>query len=269
MFAYRDGMSIPNPLAELSPYELKRWRSLQAHWKTKAERKNILPPKVRTAVAGASATTRDALRTAGRKVAELTPEPVKHAGGAVIDSALEPTVRAVVALVDLATDWVVELNDPEAVFRFHRERGRDVTTLVDLRALDLAELDEFSRRFSLRWRTLGALEGGAMGALGFVPIVGTLVSVPADAVVVHLLSTGLATRSAYTYGLDAQDDEQRHHLERMVRNSYAEQAAKASAVHNASKAYGAGKGRVRWSKKLRDDHRISGCIREAHESRVR
>lgn len=240
----------------MSAYERKYWQRLENHWRKKAERKRLLPPRVRAAVESAGESTRAAASAGGRKVVDLTPNAVKDAGGVVIDGVLEPTVRAVVALVDLATDWVVELNDPETVLDFHRERGREVRSLPDLLSLDLAELDEFSRRFALRWRTFGAAEGAAMGALAFIPVVGTMVSIPADALVVHLLSTGIATRSAYTYGLDAQDDGQRHHLERMVKNSYAEQAAKAGAVHKAARAFDAGKGRVKWSEKLRNDHRI-------------
>jgi len=254
------GMDDSDSLAAMSPYERKRWRGLEEHWQKKAERKGLLPPKVRAAVDGAGETTQAAMRAVGRTVLELTPDAVRDVGGVAIESVLEPTIKSVVALVDLATDWVVELNDPKKVLEFHQERGRAIQSLSDLATLDLAELDEFSHRFALRWRSFGAIEGASMGALAFVPVVGIAVSVAADAMVVHLLSTGIATRSAYTYGLDAQHDEQRHHLDRMIKNSYAEQAAKAGAVLKTSRAYDAGKGRVRWSEKLREDHRVLGAL---------
>lgn len=281
-----------DPLDAMSGYERKRWKSLDTHWRKKAQRRQVIPPRVRAALGSAGGTSRATARAAGRKVVDLTPDAVKDVGewtqaavgaaarkvveltpdaakdvpGFVVDGVFEPTVKAVVALVDLAADWVIELNDPATVLEFHRARGRNVQELADLSSLDLADLDEFSRHSSRRWGTFGAAEGAAMGALGFIPVVGTLASIPADALILHLLSTGIAVRSAYTYGLDAQGDDQRHHLDRMVKNSYAEQAAKAGVVHKAAQAFEAGKGRVKWSEKLRNDHRILEALERLMKS---
>lgn len=224
------------------------------------DRPECASSKVRAALDDASSSSRATASAAGRKVAKHAPAAVKDAGGFVIDGVLEPTVKAAIALIDLAADWVVELNDPEKVLDFHRLRGHDVQELSDLSTLDLAHLDLLGKGSALRWGTFGAAEGAAMGALAFVPVAGTLVSIPADALVIHMLSTAIATRAAYSYGFDADDEQQRGHVDRMVRNHYVDQAAKVGVVHKAAQAFDAGKNRVKWSEKLRNDHRILEAI---------
>ncbi|MFI5708994.1 EcsC family protein [Kribbella sp. NPDC051620] len=150
--------------------------------------------------------------------------------------------------------------DPEKVLEHHRAKGREVSSLADLRALDLKELDEVTRRMALQWRTAGAAEGSAMGVLALVPFAGGVTAIGLDVVVMQVLSTAIATRVAYAYGFDAMDPDQRHLIDRMVLRAYKEQALKAGAVREASSAFNAGLGRKNWSKKLREDHRLMAAV---------
>jgi hypothetical protein len=49
-------------------------------------------------------------------------------------------------------------------------------------------------------------------------------------------------------------------IDRMVVRAYRNQAPKAGTVKSASHAFDAAKGRVNWSKKLREDHRLMAAI---------
>ncbi|WP_166680282.1 EcsC family protein [Kribbella sp. VKM Ac-2566] len=132
--------------------------------------------------------------------------------------------------------------------------------MADLRALDLNDLDEVTRRIVLRWRSTGAAEGGALGVLALVPFAGGVTAIGLDVVVMQVLSTAIATRVAYAYGFDALAPHQRHLIERMVLRAYKDQGIKAVAVRDASAAFNAGRGRQRWSQKLREDHRLMAAV---------
>ncbi|MEV8375189.1 EcsC family protein [Kribbella sp. NPDC056861] len=220
----------------------------------------LLPPKARSAINVAGASARDVTAKAGRKISEVTPQPVKDATGATLDSALIPALKGAVHLLELVTDWTAELMDPEKVLAHHRAKGREVSTLADLQALDLKDLDEITRRIVLQWRTAGAAEGGALGVLALVPVAGGVTAITLDVVVMQVLSTAIATRVAYAYGFDAMDPDQRHLIDRMVLRAYKEQAPKTLAVREASSAFNAGLGRKNWSKKLREDHRLMAAV---------
>ena len=163
---------------------------------------------------------------------------------------------AAVALLEWATDVVGELTDLEKVLEYHRRQGRDVRTLDDLKQLDLKELDQFTRQMALKWWSIGVGEGAAVGALATIPGPGTFASLTVDTILGQVLCSSIATRYAYAYGFDAPDPDQKHLVERMVVRAYKEQAPKVGTVRQAAKAYMAGKGRVRWSEKLRKDERI-------------
>lgn len=238
----------------MSTYEHRRWEELNEHWDK--ERRKLMPARARDALDSAGDGTRKVLGRAGRKVAEVTPQGMKDASAFVGDAALEPTIKAVVGVLEWTTDMVTELTDPEKVLEYHRAHGRDVQTLADLRGLDLKDLDEFTRRMSLKWRGIGIAQGGAFGALAFVPVLGTGASLVLDAVVSQVLTTAIATRVAYAYGFDPNDPDQKKLIERMVLGAYTKQVVKAGTVNEAAKAYAAGAGRQRWSQKLREDHRI-------------
>lgn len=233
---------------------------LQEHWARAGQRRVVAPPRVRAALEGVVDRTSGVGARAAGHVARVAPDKVKRAAGSVLDSTLVPAAESVVRLLELVTDWSVELTDAERVLSHHRERGRDVTSLKDLRHLELGELDEVTRRLELRWRTLGAAEGGALGLLAFVPVAGGLAAVTLDLLVVQVLSTSIATRAMHAYGFDPATPAAERMIEQMVSRAYREQASKAATQHQATTAFTAAAGRVRWSDKLREDHRILAAV---------
>lgn len=179
-----------------------------------------------------------------------------------VDAALVPTVHHVVRLLELLNDWVVELTDPAAVLAYHRDEGRTAESLQDLKALDLQLLEEFTDGMALRWRTLGAAQGASFGALAMipVPVLGSVAAITLDLVAMQALTAAIATRVCYAYGLDAADPDMRHVIDRMVARAYRNQTVKATSVKKAGAAFDAAKGRVQWSKKLREDHRLMAAV---------
>lgn len=253
---------IPDP-DPMSRYERKRWEELQAHWEKKAQgRKQWLPPRARAALDTTKQATKDTASNAGKAVAERTPERVKAVAGGAVDAALAPTVQNVVQLLELLNDWVVELMDPEAVLKHHREQGRDVESLEDLRRLDLKALDELTDRMALKWGTVGVGQGASFGALAMipVPVLGSVAAIGLDMIAMQALTGAIATRICYAYGYDAADPDMRHIIDRMVARAYRNQVAKAGSVKKASAAFDAAKGRLRWSQKLRDDHNLMAAV---------
>lgn len=244
---------------EMSTYEAKAWGDLNDFWQRKAERRS-LPPRVQEAVDATTSKVKGAASVTGGFISDVAPQPIKDAGGAVLDWTLEPTVRAVVGMLELVTDAVQEFTDADKVLDHHREAGRRVRTLADLRSLDLEQLDSYTRTLALRSGLTGFIEGGAMGVLAFVPVAGSVAALGADLVVMHALSTAIATRAAYAYGIDPTSDAERHHLDRMLRKAWAAQAPKSRTVKSAKDAFQAGAGRVNWSQKFRDDHRIAAAM---------
>ncbi|MCK8431864.1 EcsC family protein [Streptomyces sp. D2-8] len=244
----------------ISPYESRRWRELNAHWGKKAKRRELVPPKARAALDAAGEKTKGLAVRAGTAVAEATPEPLKEFGTKAAGAALAPTVHGIVRTIDLVNDWVVELTDPQKVIDFHRRKGRDVASLADLRELDLADLDEVVRRLVLQWRSFGAAEGAALGALAMVPFAGGAVAIATDLLVMQILMNAIVTRVCYAYGFDAKAPELQHVVRRMVTRSFGEQVPKAATARSANLAAAAAKGRKNWSKKLRNDHRILAAL---------
>lgn len=244
----------------MTVYESTAWTDLNDYWRKKSEKSAIMPPKGRQAIEAASGKAKDLASATGGFVAGVAPQPVKNAGGLVVDWTLEPTVRAVLGLLELVTGWIQELTDEEQVFAHHRKNGHGVVRLSDLQSIDMEELDRYTGLLSLRWGTIGAAEGAVMGALAFVPIAGTVTSIGADLVVMHGLSTAIATRAAHAYGIDPTNQEEQNHLDRMLRKAWVAQAPKAGTVKKAADAFEAGAGRVRWSDKFRNDHRIAAAV---------
>jgi hypothetical protein len=105
--------------------------------------------------------------------------------------------------------------------------------LAGLRALNLKHLDDLTRRMALRWRSIGAAEGGALGVLALVPFAGGVAAIGLDVVIMQVLSTAIATRVASAYGFDAISPDQRHLIDRMVLRAYKEQGPKAAAIREA------------------------------------
>jgi hypothetical protein len=244
----------------MSPYEERRWAELQRHWTKKAARRQVLPAKARATLGAAGGQVKDAAGKVGQAVSHATPVVVKDGIETVTDVALGTAVKGAVHLLELMTDWTTELMDPEKVLEYHRAAGREVATLEGLKEFDLKHLDDFTRTMARNWRTSGALQGGAMGVLAMVPYAGGLAAITLDMVAMHVLSTAVATRVCFAYGLDVRDDEMRHLVDRMVLRAYRNQAPKAEAVQKAGAAFNAAKDRVRWSQKLRDDHKLMAAV---------
>ncbi len=244
----------------MSSYERRRWVELEEHWAKADQRRRIVPAKVRQALTSAGGQLADVGGRAAQRVASAAPEQVKNAATSAVDATLVPTVKAVVHMLELVTDWSVELTDPERVLEHHRGRARDVSTLEDLRALDLELLDEVTCKLPLRWRSLGAAEGMAVGALAFLPVGGGLAAITLDVLVVHILSTSIATRAAHAYGFDPSSPQTERMIDRMVQRAYSEQAAKVATQRQAASAFRAAAGRQRWSQKLREDHRLLAAV---------
>lgn len=243
----------------MSAYEAQVWSDLQEFWKRKAERRE-LPPKAQGAIDSAGAKVKGAASATSGFVRDHTPKPVKDVGGFALDRSLEATVKATVGLMEWVTETVQEFSDPKAVFTFHREKGRPVDNLAAVRALDLEELDELTRRFVWKCRTTGMVEGAALGGVTFIPVAGSVAAIGLDLVIMHALSTAIATRAAHAYGIDPGSAAGQEHLNRMLRKAWAAQAPKTGTVNGARRAFDAGAGRVRWSDKFRNDHRIAAAV---------
>ncbi|OUE20611.1 EcsC protein family protein [Clavibacter michiganensis] len=170
--------------------------------------------------------------------------------------AVKPALEAALALVELVNDWAVELNDPRAVEKLARKRGTNVDHFTELRAQDLKACDRLLSKSTLIWRTVGAVEGGTMGVLSLVPVAGLVVAIPADVLVVQVMSVSIASRVAYSYGYDPRDPAEQTFIQRLVNRSFMAQAAKTKPLRDAARAAEAIKDRVNWSAKLRQDHQL-------------
>lgn len=258
------GSPVPNHLSAaaggMSPYERRRWAELEEHWAKAGQRRRIVPVKVREAVASTGGRVADIGGKAVQRVAAGAPEQLKDAATVAVDATLVPTVKAIVHTLELVTQWSVELTDPEHVLRHHRDRARDVSSLEDLQGLDLEVLDEVTRKLPLRWRSVGFAEGAAVGALAFLPVGGGFASITLDVLVVHVLSTSIATRAVHAYGFDPSSPQTARMIDRMVQRAYKEQVGKVGTQRRAGAAAKAAAGRQNWSQKLRDDHRILSAV---------
>lgn len=252
-----------DPLTEgatpMSAYESQVWDALNKHWQRRNNRHG-LPNWAGTAFDRAGGVTGNAVRRVAEAVPETIKEPVRRAGDAVASKAARPTVEAAIALVELVNDWALELNDPKSIEKLARKKGVELNSFTELRQQDLKVCDRLLTLNTLRWRTAGAVEGGAMGVLAMVPVAGFPVAMTADILVIQVLSTSIATRIAYSYGYDAKDPGEQAFIQRLVRRSFMAQAAKAKPLQEAALAAGAIKGRVKWSQKLRTDHRLLAAM---------
>ncbi|ALN14489.1 EcsC family protein [Acidipropionibacterium acidipropionici] len=246
-------------LPPMDAYDLQVWRVLNQYWEHKNDSR-ALPNRVTAALERGGAAAGKAVKKAVGTVPEVVREPIRRAGETVTVAALRPTVQAATSLLDLVNAWSLELNDPKSVEKRAQKQGLDIETFVDLRDADLKACDRLLTFDTLTWRSFGALEGGAMGALAMVPVAGLPTSIGADVVVIQVLSTAIAARVAYSYGFDARDPREEEFIQRLVTRSFKKQAAKAVPMREAAQAAHAVKGRVRWSSKLRGDHKLVAAL---------
>ncbi|SDH30921.1 EcsC protein family protein [Lentzea fradiae] len=250
---------VDDGLESMSSYERQVWDRLNEHWERRDSRRG-LPNWASAAVKRTGEVTRGALSGVADAVPEGVKRPIRQAGGAVAGTAIRPALEAATRLLELVNVWAVELNDPHSLEKLARKRGLELHSFTDLRKQDLKVCDRLLTRNTLKWRTAGALEGGALGLLAMVPVAGIPLAITADILVIQVLSASIASRIAYSYGYDAKDPAERIFIERLVQRSFVAQAAKVKPLHETARAASAVKGRVRWSPKLRADHRLLAAL---------
>ena len=243
----------------MSSYEGQVWDALNEHWQRRDNRRG-LPNWASAALGRTGEVTGNAVRRATEAVPQAVAEPIRRAGDAVADKALRPALAAAAALLELVNDLATDLNDPKNVEKLARKRGFEIDTFSELRHQDLKVCDRLLTRNTLTWRAVGAVEGGVMGSLAVIPVAGTFVALTADVLAIQVLSSSIAARIAYSYGYDAKDPKEQDFIQRLVQRSFVAQAAKARPLRDTARAYDAVKGRVRWSKKLREDHRLLAAL---------
>ncbi|WP_433260967.1 EcsC family protein [Micromonospora vinacea] len=255
--------TVTDPLvdgtAPMSAYEGQVWERLNEHWQRRNNRRS-LPNWASAALDRSGGVARQVASRATRAVPEAIKEPVRRGGDAVASMALRPAAEAAAALLELVNAWALELNDPKGVEKVARKRGLELGSFAELRQQDLRVCDRLLTRNTLRWRTAGAIEGGAMGLLAMVPVAGIPAAMTADILVIQVLSASIASRIAYSYGYDAKDPAEQLFIERLVHRSFMAQAAKVGPLRETARAASAIKGRVRWSEKLRADHRLVAAL---------
>ncbi|MFF9407537.1 EcsC family protein [Streptomyces anandii] len=257
MSAYAE--SLVDGAIPMSAYEKQVWDTLDEHWQRRNNRRG-LPNWASNALGRTGEVAGNAARRVKDAVPDAVSEPIRRAGEAVADAALRPALAGAAALLELVNDWAMDLNDPENVEELARKRGYEIDSFTELRQHDLKVCDRLLTRNTLKWRTTGAFEGGAMGLLAMVPVAGIPAAMTADILVVQVLSTSIAARIAYSYGYDAKDPKEQDFIQRLVQRSFVTQAAKAKPLSEASRAAHAIKGRVNWSQKLRQDHRLLAAL---------
>ncbi|MFD4569876.1 EcsC family protein [Streptomyces sp. NPDC058467] len=211
----------------MSAYEGQVWDTLHEHWQRRNNRRG-LPNWASSALGRTGEVAGNAVRRVTDAVPEAVTELIRRAGDAVADKAMRPALGAAAALLELVNDWAMELNDPKNVEKLARKRGLELDIFTELRQQDLKGCDRLLTRNTLKWRTTGAFEGGAMGMLAMVPVAGIPVAMTADILVVQVLSASIAVRIAYSYGYDAKDPNEQDFIQRLVQRSFMAQAAKAS-----------------------------------------
>lgn len=239
----------------MNEYDARAWKRLNEHWEKKSH-PQALKNRAGAAIGRGGAAAGAVVKKAVGAVPEAVKKPVRRAGDVAAEKALAPAIESVVHLLDLVNAWALELNDPKNVEALARKQGLNIETFADLRNADFKACDRLLDRNTLMWRTLGAAEGGAMGALAMVPVAGTITSISADILVIQVLSNAIAARVAYSYGFDAKDPEEQEFIGRLVNRSFMAQAAKVQPMAQVGKAAGAIKGRVRWSDQLRNNHKL-------------
>ncbi|MEU8854435.1 EcsC family protein [Streptomyces sp. NPDC048556] len=243
----------------MSAYEGQVWDKLNEHWQRRNNRRG-LPNWASAAIGRTGEVAGNAVRRVTDAVPEVVTEPIRRAGDAVADKAMRPALTAAAAMLELVNDWAMELNDPKNVEKLARKRGFGIDSFSELRGQDLKVCDQLLTSNTLKWRTAGAFEGGAMGLLAMVPVAGIPVALTADILVIQVLSTSIASRIAYSYGYDAKDPGEQVFIQRLVQRSFMAQAAKVKPLSDTARAASAVKGRIRWSDNLRKDHRLLAAL---------
>lgn len=248
----------------MSRYERETWERLQAYWNRKAKHREA-PRWLKEASGKLSKAASKTAEKAGERIPDSVGEQTKKAAEALGEKVLAPTARAAVDLLELVNDWSAELTDPTQVVKFAQKKGLDISDVAELRDASLKDCDRLLTRNTLKWRSLGALEGGGMGALALVPVAGMPASLTADFLVIQVLSTSIASRIAYSYGFDAKDPLEEEFIRKLVNRSFMAQATKAAPLNQVANAAAATAGRKNWSAKLLENHRLLAALKNLME----
>lgn len=249
----------PGAVAGMSEYDKQVWDTLNSHWERRNNRRG-LPNWANKALERAGGAAGSAVSRVKDAVPEAVAEPIRRAGDVVADKAMRPVIAGAASLLELVNESAIELNDPKNVEKLARKQGLELESFTELRKQDLKFCDRLLTRNTLKWRAAGALEGAGMGLLAMVPVAGTVTALTADIVVIQVLSTSIAARIAYSYGFDAKDPEEQEFIQRLVQRAFMAQASKAKPLNEVAQAASALKGRVRWSDKLRTEHRLVAAL---------
>ena len=210
--------------AEMSPYERKTWNDLRQQAEEREQRR-ILKPEMRRKIS-----------EAGEKASEL----VKRAPGAAI--AEDKLIGALEGLRGVTMDAAMVSVSKRRVIERYERRSIKVTSLSDLRHLDLQDCDETVPHLRLRYSSVGAVEGAATSVAITGAAVATTVSGGTTAVVaIGAIAADVATvlaamgrvvaETAAYYGYDLKsEDEQLFALAIIAYSSATTQPAKVAAL---------------------------------------
>lgn len=244
---------------ELPEYESNAWEQLLLDWEREPRVRRLLPDSAKGALDRARTAANEGTAKAQKLVERVTPSKVQDSFEALHDAALKPTIDAALNLINLLNSWVSELTDPRLALKPHMTSNSDIGSVSDLRSFPLADLDAPTRTLPLKLRTAGVVEGGLIGSLALLPapIVGSMAAISIDFIATQAINRTIATHICHCYGFDSREPQVQAMIDLMAAgNDKALQMSKAHGIGEAGKAFSAAKGRVRWSAKIRQDHRL-------------
>ncbi|WP_182354758.1 hypothetical protein [Flaviflexus huanghaiensis] len=254
------------PENQMSAYEQRRWDELTEHWRLAAEKRKLPPNRV----------TRQLRKTAAQVSRVATPavEVVEHAVHSTVEHARAPfrgsrmTSDAVLHLLRSTTTLTARLTDPQTTIDSFAEDGIMLRTLADMRDLDLETVEGGDRHLELHWRSVGLLEGGAVGALSLVPVPAAgFAAISLDLVVVRALTIALATHIAHSFGFGPADLDPGDIINAIARSSVLHDAVQAEGVSEAGAAGDALVGSAQvWSARVAEDPRVANAAGDLIET---
>lgn len=246
-------------MPEPSTYERQQWLHLTGHRERPTARTmHAIGDGVASAFRGAGhgASRLAARYPAVRRAQQEAAGVARAVGDKVPDRATDLGKQWVVAGLDGATRAVSKVSraglSPERVVKKHQNLGHPVTSLSDIRDIDLEQVDKVRGRFTDLLYSVpaalsgggaalvisggeiaGTFSGGALAAPGFGAIAGALA---ADAAVVTGLSSRAVGTVAMTYGYDPEDPAEKLFILSVINAGTALTAAgKAAAMRDLSR----------------------------------
>jgi len=249
--------------SHMSTYEARAWDALQSYWERRRARqlRRVIPAGVRERAGKGLARVADWAGDVAADVVDHLPEQVVEVMDAATLKIARWTEASILSLLSTITEICQALMSEERVLQAMREDGQEVKALDEIRGLDMRHCDSLNRGLSWKLRGFGVLEGGALGAVATLSGPAMLGTLAADVLVIHAVTTATVTRVAHSYGIDATSLDEREFIQTLVNRSLAAQASKVSPITQVGKAGAKIRGRVRWSRKLREDKLIAAVER--------